>query len=213
MTVAMDDLFYTIKTPSQHEIKVKGSRFLAESELVRSVEEVQATLERIRKREYAATHHCYAYRVGLFDGMTFKYSDDGEPSGTAGRPIYDVISGHDLNNILVVVTRYYGGTKLGTGGLVRAYSEAAKLVIKKSGLKENFITEALRLKIGFSLYDQLVRILHRYSATQTRADYSDVVTLVLEIRKSKVDELITEIVGLTGGKVKIERNKRVYGSA
>ncbi len=207
----MDDRYFTIGAPSQAETKVKGSRFLAESKLVDSVEEVQAALEKIRKREYAATHHCYACRVGLFDGMTFKYSDDGEPSGTAGRPIYDVISGHNLTNVLIVVTRYFGGTKLGTGGLARAYSEAAKLVVEKSGTKENFITESIKVEIEFPFYDQLARILLKYSAKQTKADFSDRVALELEVRQSRVAELIVEISQLSGGRARIERKKGAHG--
>lgn len=207
MTIDMEDRYYTIRIPSRHETKVKGSRFLAESEPVASVEEVRTALERIRKREHAAAHHCYAYRVGLFDRMSFKYSDDGEPSGTAGRPIYDVISGHKVTNILIVVTRYFGGTKLGTGGLARAYSEAAREVISKSGIREDFITEFIRVEIGFPVYDQLARILPEYSARQTKADYSDRVTLDLEVRQSRAEELVAEIIQLSGGKAKIERKK------
>jgi len=211
VTTDMDDRYFTIRAPSRAKTKVKGSRFLAESKLVVSVEEMQTALERIRKREYAATHHCYAYRVGLFDRMTFKYSDDGEPSGAAGRPIYDVISGHNLTNVLIVVTRYFGGTKLGTGGLVRAYSEAAKLVVEKSGTKENFITESIKVEIEFPFYDQLVKILPRYAAKQTKADYSDRVALELEVRQSRAAELIAEISQLSGGKARIERKKEASG--
>jgi uncharacterized YigZ family protein len=205
----MDDRYYTIRAPSQAETRVKGSRFLAESKPVISVKDVQVALERIRKREYAATHHCYAYRVGLFDRMTFKYSDDGEPSGTAGCPIYDVICGCNLTNVLIVVTRYFGGTKLGTGGLARAYSEAAKLVVKKSGTKENFITESIKVEVEFPFYNQLVKILPEYSAKQTKADYSDRVALELEVRQSRADALIAEITQLSGGKARIERKKGV----
>jgi len=204
----MDDHYYTIRTPSQHEIKVKGSRFLAESEVVASVEEAQRSLERICKREHAATHHCYAYRVGVSDQMRFKYSDDGEPSGTAGRPIYDVICGHDLTNTIVVVTRYFGGTKLGTGGLAKAYSEAAKLVIGKSGVRQNYITASLKVEIEFPFLDQLLKTLPKYTAKQNKAEYSDRVTLELEVRKSKEEDLIAEITRLSAGNAKIEKNQR-----
>ncbi len=204
---AVDDRYYTIKTPSRYEIKVKGSRFLAESECAVSVEEAQAALERTRKREHDATHHCYAYRIGLFDRMIFKYSDDGEPSGTAGRPIYDVICGHDLIDIIVIVTRYFGGTKLGPGGLARAYSEAARGAIERSGRQESFVTESIRLGIEFPLYDRLMKILPRFDATQAKADFSDRVIIELEVRKSKADELVAEVVRLTGGKADIERSE------
>ena len=114
-----DDVYYQILKTARHETKVKGSRFIAECATVATADEALSFLGAIRKREHAATHHCYAYTVGLFDDMQFKYSDDGEPSGTAGRPIYDMIGGQELSNCIVVVTRYFGGTKLGTGGLVR----------------------------------------------------------------------------------------------
>ena len=145
MTGRMDDLFYTIKSPAVYEIKVKGSRFIGETELVRNPDEALGALEHIRKREHAATHHCFAYRIGAGSQMTCKYSDDGEPNGTAGRPIHDVLRGRGLTNTLVVVTRYYGGTKLGTGGLMKAYSEAARRGVEQSGLCEDFVTESVRI--------------------------------------------------------------------
>ncbi|MCK4857045.1 MAG: YigZ family protein, partial [candidate division Zixibacteria bacterium] len=143
-----------MRTESQIEIKVKGSRFIGETCLVASVDEAVARLAVVRKREYQATHHCYAYVTGWPDQVGFKYSDDGEPSGTAGRPIYDVITGHALTNLLVVVTRYFGGTKLGTGGLVRAYSEAARAAVEASGRHQQFLTRDYRFVLEFARYDQ-----------------------------------------------------------
>lgn len=205
----MDDLYFTIRVPSRHEIKIKGSRFISESEVVASVEEAQKALERIRKREFAATHHCYAHRVGLFDQMRFKYSDDGEPSGTAGRPIYDVICGHKLTDTLVVITRYFGGTKLGTGGLVKAYCAAAKQVIEKSGIRECYLTERYKVEIEFSIFDQVTKALHLYAAKQINADFSDRVSLELEVRESRAEELLAEITRLSAGNAKIEKNERI----
>ncbi len=200
----MDDRYFTIERPAVAETKIKGSRFIAATHFVRSVDEAIAKLEEVRKREYNATHNCYAWRVGLFKEVQFKYSDDGEPGGTAGRPIYDVVAGSGIDNILVVVTRYFGGTKLGTGGLVRAYSEAARLALEQSGRKENFLTDLLKVEIDFSLYDQMVRLVHRFGAAQKNADFSDRVVLALEIRKSLSERLKAEIVELSGGRAKIE---------
>jgi len=98
----MDDVYYQILRTARHETKVKGSRFIAECATVATVDEALSFLGAIRKREHAATHHCFAYTVGLFDDMQFKYSDDGEPSGTAGRPIYDMLGGQELSNCAVV---------------------------------------------------------------------------------------------------------------
>jgi len=201
----MDDLYYTIDKPDQIEIKIKGSRFIGETSLVNSIEEANRQLAVIRKREHAATHHCYAYRVGLFDKLQFKYSDDGEPGGTAGRPIYDVITGKNITNILLVVTRYFGGTKLGTGGLVRAYSEASAKALNLSGIRENYLTESIKVGLHFSFYDQLVKLLSRFSAVQKNTDFSDHVTMELEIRKSQVDILTEAIIEITNGKAKIEK--------
>ncbi|NOY88363.1 MAG: YigZ family protein [FCB group bacterium] len=202
----MDDYYLTINKPSLAEIKIKGSRFIGRTVLVNSVDEALEELNLIRKKEFAATHNCYAYLVGINDKNTaYKYSDDGEPGGTAGRPIYDVIAGSKLTNILLVVTRYFGGTKLGTGGLVHAYSETAKLVLGKSGIKENFITDRFKIEIAFPQYDKLIQTIHKHNATVITSDFSDHVSVVLEIRRSMSDFLTKEITELSKGKAKIEK--------
>lgn len=202
----MDDSFLTIANPSTGEIKVKGSRFIARATLADSVASARAQLKHIQKEEYGATHNCYAYIVGVpAEKAEFKYSDDGEPGGTAGKPIYDVVHGSGLTNILLVVTRYFGGTKLGTGGLVKAYSEAAALALKLSGIRENFITDSLRVEIDFSAYDSLKKVISRLQAKETAADFSDKVSLQVEIRRSLTEKLMAEIVELTKGQAKIEK--------
>ena len=129
----MEDTYLTLREGAEAQIKVKGSRFLAEAVPVADEAVAEAALATIRKREYNATHHCTAYRIGPAADL-FRFNDDGEPSGTAGQPILRQIEGRELTNTLVVVTRYYGGTKLGTGGLIRAYGEAASLALFGLGL-------------------------------------------------------------------------------
>ncbi|MBU8933657.1 MAG: YigZ family protein [candidate division Zixibacteria bacterium] len=201
----MDDVYHTPATEARYETKVKGSRFIAECRLVSSPEDATTALASIRKGEHAATHHCYAWRVGLFDDMKFKYSDDGEPSGTAGRPIYDAMCGRGLDNVLVVVTRYYGGTKLGTGGLARAYGEAAAGALDAAGSQKKYLTAKYRVVIDFGLFDQLNRMLAKFEARQVKADYSDRVTLEIEIRLSRSEVLVAEIIELSGGKATVEQ--------
>lgn len=202
----MDDSYLTIANPSTCEIKVKGSRFIARTSIADSASQARVQLEQIQKSEYAATHNCYAYKVGTpVDKAEFKYSDDGEPNGTAGKPIYDVICGSGVTNILLVVTRYFGGTKLGTGGLVKAYSEAAALALKDSGIKEHFITDCLKVVIDFSSYDSLKKVVSRHGGKETRADFSDKVSLEIEIRRSLTKKLMADIVELSKGKAKIEK--------
>lgn len=200
----MNDLFHTIEMAARIETKVKGSRFMAESETVNSTDEARQFLETVRKREHSATHHCYAWRVGLFDKTTFKYSDDGEPNGTAGKPIYDSLCGTEVVNVIVVVTRYYGGTKLGTGGLARAYGEAAKLVMEKSGRRQQFLTERFRITAGHNFYDQINRLLRREGAEIIDSKFSDNVSLLYDVRLSNATSLKEQIIELTGGKAVID---------
>lgn len=200
----MDDSYLTIKHPSEIETKVKGSRFIARTLVSDSVENAAGQLELIRKKEYSATHNCYAYIVGHIGQTVFKYSDDGEPSGTAGKPIYDAIAGRNLTDILLIVTRYYGGTKLGTGGLVRAYSQAAVAALDQSGMRTNYLTDSLSIELEISRYDQLLRLFQKYETSGRDAAFSDKVKLVCDIRKSRRSEFEKSIVELSGGKAKIE---------
>jgi len=201
----MDDVYYQILRTARHETKVKGSRFIAECATVATVDEALSFLGAIRKREHAATHHCFAYTVGLFDDMQFKYSDDGEPSGTAGRPIYDMLGGQELSNCAVVVTRYFGGTKLGTGGLVRAYGDAARGALEAAGRASHYLLTTFAVEIDFPLYDLLTKAIHRHRARQVDARFTDRVNLEIEIRLAEADALQDEIVQLSGGKAIIER--------
>ena len=200
----MEDTYLTTDHEDRSEIKVKGSRFIAESYLVGSVEEALAKLESVRKREYAATHHCYAYVVGITGAPQFKYSDDGEPSGTAGKPIYDVIVGRGLTNLLVVVTRYFGGTKLGTGGLAHAYSDAARAVVEQSGVRTNYITRRFRCLLDFSHYDLWQRQLNHLQANIVDSQFTDRVTMVVDIRLSRAEQLTTSFAEVTSGKGRLE---------
>jgi len=199
----MYDSYQTIARPARIETKVKGSRFIAETMIVSNVKEAIKFVKSIRKQEHAASHHCYAYRIGVADKIDFKYSDDGEPSGTAGKPIYDCIIGRELTNVIVVVTRYFGGTKLGTGGLARAYSDAAIQVLEKSQLKTAYITDTLSMRFEVKYYDKIIKILSKLKAEQQSSDFSDTVKLTVAVRQSKVEQLKYEITNLTHGQAQI----------
>lgn len=199
------DSFLTLAEPAEHEIKIKASRFIARGFPIENESDGQKILEKIRKNEYSATHHCYAYTIGI-DDTKFKYSDDGEPSGTAGRPIFQTITGRDLKNVIVIVTRYYGGTKLGTGGLVRAYSGAASEMFDKAQLVERLICDSVRFSITFKYYDQLMRIINADKYEIINQDFAEDVRMEIKIRKSKTSDFESRLVELTGGRVKIEKN-------
>jgi uncharacterized YigZ family protein len=199
------DSYQTLARTGEHEIKIKGSRFIALGFPIDSESEAQLRLDEIRKKEYSATHHCFAYVVGS-DETKFKYSDDGEPSGTAGRPIYQAITGRHLRNVLVAVVRYYGGTKLGTGGLTRAYAQAASEMLDAVPITEILICDCLRFDVPFSLYDRIMRLINRGEYKIVSQDFAEQVTLEVEIRKSHTDDFISQLTEMTGGRIDIAKN-------
>jgi len=198
------DSFFTIKAASEYEIKIKGSRFIGRAKPCADETEADKILSDIRKKFYDATHNCYAWRIGMGKNVTFKYSDDGEPSGTAGRPIYDQVEGRNMTNLIVIVTRYFGGTKLGTGGLTHAYSDCTAGVLDVSGSVERFIKERRIAEVQFPDYNLVERALHQYGANIIDSDFSDIIRLNFEIRKSGIEELEKKLVNLTAGRIKIE---------
>jgi len=204
----MKDHYCTIASEAVEEIKVKGSRFIGRIFEVTTDEEMTTQLTAIRKLEYNASHNCYAYLIGIDEKQRlFKYSDDGEPNGTAGKPIYDVLNGTGVTNALLIITRYFGGTKLGTGGLVKAYSECAKKTVESAGVKDNYLCDILAVELEFPMYNQFQLLLQKTGATQREADFSDIVKVEVEIRQTKCKKLIDEITGLTNGKAKIEKKE------
>lgn len=141
----------------------KGSRFLGFALPVRSIEEAKEELLKVRTLHPKATHHCFAYRIGPL-GATYRASDDGEPSSTAGIPIYNQILSRELTNVLVVVVRYYGGVKLGVSGLIKAYRESAQLALDEAGTELKDITYVLSLRFPYHLQNQVFALLSRKGA-------------------------------------------------
>jgi uncharacterized YigZ family protein len=202
------DSYMTIKEPSETEIKIKGSKFIGRAIPCLSADGTGGAdeiLRSLRKKYYDATHHCFAYRVGIGNKATFRYSDDGEPSGTAGRPIYDQIEGQKLTNLIVIVTRYFGGTKLGTGGLARAYSETAKKALDRAGIIERFITRKISMTLAHSDYNNVKRLIEKSGGNIDEQNFAEVVRLTVEIRLSLADRLIAALRELTSGRIKFDR--------
>ena len=195
------DSYHTVPVSAETEIKIKGSKFIGRVFPCADETEAETILTRIRKVFYDATHNCYAWRVGLGKEIVFKYSDDGEPSGTAGRPIYDQMEGHDITNAILIVTRYFGGTKLGTGGLTHAYSDSAAETIEKAGVVERFITDTVTLVVAFADYNAVERLIRQSGGIITQSDFADVVTLTAEIRISLMECLRADLIEITSGRV------------
>jgi len=198
----MQDSYKTIQRPSRAELKVLGSRFIARAEPVSEKSEAEAILSRLRKEYHDATHHCYAYRLGVAEDR-FRANDDGEPSGSAGKPILAAIDHAALTDLLVVVIRYFGGTKLGVGGLARAYGEAASGALQAAEHVVRYSVETLSVVFP---HGQIGNVMHALATTGARSgetSYDDRVHLTIEIRKSKVDELKTLLIEKTGGTIQI----------
>jgi len=152
------DEYKTITEPVQGSFRDKGSRFLAFCIPVNSELEVKQHLEAMRKQYYDATHHCYAYVLG-FDKSALRVNDDGEPSGTAGRPIYGQILSNDLTNTLIVVVRYYGGTNLGVPGLIHAYKTAAAEALNKATIVTKIVKELYQIEYPYEAMNDVMKII------------------------------------------------------
>ena len=164
----MQDSYKMVFRGGSGEIVVKKSRFIASVFSVDTTEEAEKIIEQVKKKYWDARHNCYAYIIKE-DMLMQKCSDDGEPQGTAGRPMLDVLYGEEIYNILVVVTRYFGGTLLGTGGLIRAYTDAVKEGIKASDIMEKYRAYKVKIKTDYTfLYDRFTDMI--ISATSASAD-------------------------------------------
>lgn len=195
----------------QGEIVEKKSRFIANIFPVKTEEEALEKITAMRKKYYDARHNCFAYIIGE-NRETERCSDDGEPSGTAGRPMLDVLEGMGVHDVVAVVTRYFGGTLLGTGGLVRAYSAAMKegladcvLLSQKTGYRLQILTDYN--DAGKLQYLSRTRQLHELSC-----EYADDVRMELLVPETEIDAVETEITEKTSGKAKLERAEKLqYG--
>lgn len=195
----MNDTYQTLGGYARAEIKIKGSRFIAEAMPVAHVDKAEAEIASIRKREFNATHHCTAYRIGP-TGDLFRYNDDGEPSGTAGAPILRQIDGYGLTNTLVVVTRYFGGTKLGTGGLIRAYGDAAVQVLEKASVVKRILRELLRLRFRYDDTSPAMHIINQYDAVIQETTYTEETEIIIGVRRSQAAAFVEAFTDALGGR-------------
>lgn len=180
------DTYCTITSRERAEIVVKGSRFIGSVAPVRSKEEALGYIDDIRKEFYDATHNCFAYRLGA-QGLNFRTADDGEPSGSAGKPILFVLQKFDISDVVAVVTRYYGGTKLGVGGLARAYSDAAEAALQLCTKFNVVQTKALRVFCVYEDINIIKRLLSQY-AVRYEESYGDIAEFVAHIPRSQADD-------------------------
>jgi uncharacterized YigZ family protein len=156
------DTYLTIAAPSEGIYKEKGSKFLSFAYPVTSIDEIKALIEQKRKEHHNARHVCFAYMLGA-DRATFRTNDDGEPSGTAGRPILGQINSNQLTDILIIVVRYFGGILLGTGGLTQAYKSAAAEAIAAANIEERLVEAVYKVKFGYEVMNDVMRVIKEYA--------------------------------------------------
>ena len=191
------------------EIIEKKSRFIANIKSVESVEEAQAYIEEIKKKYWDARHNCSAFSVGV-ERVTTRCNDDGEPSGTAGKPILEVISGSGVHNIVIVVSRYFGGTLLGTGGLVRAYTDAARAGIENSDIVEKVPGKRMELSMDYTDLGKVQYLLAQNEVLIEETEYTDKVIIHALFSEEEKEMLKKKIIEATSGRVGIQEGEEVY---
>ena len=158
----MEFSFNTIKSPVENILlKEKGSKFIGFAFPVDDEEDLKKSLQKIREEHPKATHHCYAFRLGV-KGENYRANDDGEPSGSAGLPIYNQLLAHEITNVLVIVVRYYGGTKLGVSGLVKTYKESAKITLEEAEIITKELESEIEISFNFSQQNQIFTLLNKF---------------------------------------------------
>jgi uncharacterized YigZ family protein len=201
----MNDEFKTIKSKMRAETRVQGSRFLATALPVSTKHLAEQFLMATRKEFWDATHNCFAYRLGTSD-TEFRFNDDGEPSGSAGKPILAAIDKFELTDTLVIVTRYFGGRKLGVGGLVRAYGEAAERSLASAEKIIQYKTGIIHSAFPHAHISNVMHVVSKVGAKIVDTTYDEEVHAVLEVRLSKLEELKSDLVDQTRGNIRMKQS-------
>jgi uncharacterized YigZ family protein len=183
-----DDTYKTIKSLSKGIYKEKGSRFISFALPVSSLKDIKPLLDYYRKKYHDARHHCYSYIIG-FDKASWRTNDDGEPSGTAGKPIMNQINSFGLTNILIIVIRYFGGTLLGTSGLINAYKTAAAEAIKKSEIIECTIMDYYKIEFPYSAMNSVMKVLKDENINQTDQLFGLSCSIIINFRVSSKENI------------------------
>jgi uncharacterized YigZ family protein len=184
------DYYFTIESSAVAEFKDRGSKFLAYSFPIKEVNEFKKQLQALKKEHPKAVHHCFAYRIGT-DGNNFRISDDGEPSGTAGKPILGQIDSKNLTDILIVVVRYFGGTLLGVPGLINAYKTASSLVLQCTPVVQKAIEVNYELQFNYTEMNEVMRIIKQFNCTILKNEMQLFCRIEAGIPKNKLEEVLS----------------------
>ena len=203
-------MFKTIENNVESEIVEKKSKFIANIFYVESETEAEDKLKEIKKKYYDARHNCFAYRIFSKDGIQERFSDDGEPSGTAGAPMLNILSSQNICNILVVVTRYFGGILLGTGGLLRAYTGATLEALNSSELVEMDLGIEVKIEISYPDFEKLKYYLEQNNIRIVDTEYLENISAKIDITKEKLEKLENEKHNLNFEILKMETLRDKY---
>ncbi len=195
MSTSITDTYKTIAAPAEGLFRDRGSKFLAYAFPARTEEEALARLDEVCKAHPKARHHCFAWRLG-YDGTRFRANDDGEPSGTAGRPILGQIDSFGLTDVVVIVVRYFGGTLLGTSGLIRAYREATADALAKAQIVERVRAQHVRLSFDYSLMGPVMSALERLGLQPLTQQFDETATIEVAVRLSQRDAILLRLKAL-----------------
>ena len=189
----MKDTYTTLSETAIGEYKEKGSKFIAYAYNVTTKGQIKEHLDRLKKEHLKACHYCYAYRLGL-GGKDFRTNDDGEPSGTAGRPILGQIDSFGLSDVIIIVVRYYGGTKLGTSGLKTAYKEAARDALAEAATIEKIVKKNYLVEHDYAVTSDVMNYLKKTDFDIINTEYLDKTAIIsLQVRLDKIEEFETKI--------------------
>lgn len=194
----MGDTYNTIEQMAEGQLTEKKSKFISLIFPVQNTDQIKDILDEYRKKYYDSRHVCWAYMLGQHRDE-HRSNDDGEPSGTAGRPILGQINSHELTNVLILVVRYFGGTLLGTGGLIKAYKEAAEEAIKNAEIIEKTIDETITIHFEYPLLNDVMRVLKQFDEVQWEQDFQESCIMHLRIRSSlfpRLKDSLTQIYGV-----------------
>lgn len=200
--------YKTIRKRAESSFTEKKSEFIGYISPAETEEEAIAFINEIRAMHRKATHNCYAYI--LRNNNTSRHSDDGEPGGTAGMPIYDVLSKNGITDVVCVVTRYFGGILLGTGGLVHAYSKSASTALANSDIVTMEVADSLKISCDYTMYGMIGSVLPEYEAIIRNTEYSDIVCVYADVKAELTAELISKLIDKCNGKVDIKKLSNGY---
>lgn len=192
--------FRTIKEDGQVQEEIKKSRFICHAKRVYSEEEARAFITAIKKEHYKATHNCSAFIIGERSEIK-RTSDDGEPSGTAGVPMLGVLENHNLTNVCVVVTRYFGGIKLGAGGLIRAYAGSVALAVKEIGIVEIKEQAGIQIQMSYAQYQEYGNFLKEHNLMELETNFTDQVETIIFVDKEDKETIKASLIEFFNGKV------------